>query len=436
MDDRSLFRFGPDYAPAGFAPVLDWSEHPGGLLGAVEMCNNNGTCRKFDADVMCPSFRATRDEAHLTRGRANTLRLALSGQLGPNAMASDEIAEAMSLCVSCKACRRECPTGVDMARMKIEVLHAQRTAHGLDAREWLIASLPRWAPFAAMAPGLFNAREWVPGGRWLLERLLGLSASRPLPRFRADAFHDWELPEPRGRDGEIILLPDLFNRYFEPGNLRAAVRVLRAAGATPTVARPPRGMRPLDTGRSWLAAGMVAEARAELSRTLSVLSRFDAPIIGIEPSCLLTLRDEAGALLPGDATRAIAARALLLSEWLVREHVRLPLKPLSGVARVHGHCHQKSFGAFADALSALRAIPGLEIQPIASSCCGMAGAFGYVAANQDASRAMAGLSLLPALSGAPTALIVADGTSCRHQIADLAGRPVLHSVRVLEMALR
>ena len=435
MDDRSLFRFGPDYAPSPFTPALDWSDHPGGLLGAVEMCNNNGTCRKFDAEVMCPSFRATRDEQHLTRGRANTLRLALSGQLGPDAMASDELADAMSLCVSCKACRRECPTGVDMARMKIEVLNARRAAHGVAAKDWLVASLPRWAPFAAMAPALFNAREWVPGARLLAERWLGFAAARPLPRIRGDAFHDWELPEPTGRDGEVILLPDLFNRYFEPGNLRAAIRVLRAAGATPTIARPPRGMRPLDTGRTWLAAGMVTEARAELSRTLDVLSRTNAPILGIEPSCLLTLRDEASALLPGEATRAVAARALLLSEWLAREQVRLPLKPLAASARVHGHCYQKSFGAFAPTLALLRAIPGLDVQPITSSCCGMAGAFGYAAGTQEASRAMAALSLLPALAAAPAAMVVADGTSCRHQIADLAGRPALHSVRVLEMAL-
>jgi FAD/FMN-containing dehydrogenase/Fe-S oxidoreductase len=436
MDDRTLFRYGPDYAPAPFTPALDWSEHPGGLLGAVEMCNNNGTCRKFDAEVMCPSFRATRDEQHLTRGRANTLRLALSGQLGSDAMASDELAEAMSLCVSCKACRRECPTGVDMARMKIEVLHARAARQGVPLRERLIAAMPRWAPLAAFAPMVANAREWVPGARWLAERLLGFAAARPLPRFRADAFHDWELPAPTGADGEVILLPDLFNRYFEPENLRATIRVLRAAGATPTVARPPRGMRPLDTGRTWLAAGMVPQARAELTRTIGELARFDLPVIGIEPSCLLTLRDEAAAVLPGEATRAVSGRAMLLAEWLAQPGRRLPVRPLPGRVRVHGHCHQKSFGAFTPSLAALRAIPGLVVEPIASSCCGMAGAFGYAAAHQATSRAMAELTLLPAVrSMAPEEWLVADGTSCRHQLADLAGRPALHSVRILERAL-
>jgi len=303
-------------------------------------------------------------------------------------------------------------------------------------RERLIAALPRWAPFAAILPALANARAWVPGARWLGERLLGLAAARPLPRFRADAFHDWELPEPRGRDGEVILLPDLFNRYFEPENLRAAIRVLRAAGAVPTIARPPRGARPLDTGRTWLAAGLVDQARAELARTLSVLARHRAPVLGIEPSCLFTLRDEALALLPGADAQEVAERAMLVGQWLARQGVDLPLKPLAGRAQVHGHCHQKSFGAFADTLGLLRRIPGLEVAPIASSCCGMAGSFGYAAETQAASRAMAELSLLPALRAAsPADLVVADGFSCRHQIADLAGRRAVHSLRVLEQAL-
>ncbi|MBX9698700.1 MAG: FAD-binding protein, partial [Acetobacteraceae bacterium] len=228
MDDRTLFRYGPDYAadPA-VTPVLDWSAWPGpqgGLLGAVEMCNNNGTCRKFDAGVMCPSFRATLDEQHLTRGRANTLRLALTGQL-PGALASDDVHAALDLCVSCKGCRRECPTGVDMARMKIEARAARVAARGLELRERIIASMPRWAPFAAMLPAISNARRWMPGLAALTERLLGFAAERPLPRFRLDAFHDAELPAPDGREGEVILLPDLFNRYFEPENLRAAAAV-------------------------------------------------------------------------------------------------------------------------------------------------------------------------------------------------------------------
>ncbi|CAH0268142.1 FAD-binding and (Fe-S)-binding domain-containing protein [Roseomonas sp. CECT 9278] len=439
MDDRSLFRYAPGYAAdEAVTPVLDWSEYPGplgGLLSAVEMCNNNGTCRKFDANVMCPSYRATRDEQHLTRGRANTLRLALTGQL-PGALASDEVAEALKLCVSCKGCKRECPTGVDMARMKIEVLAARATVHGVRLRERMVATLPRWARWASLFPPLVNARNWVPGLARLMEGPTGIAAERSLPSLSWSSFHDHELRAPDGREGEVILLPDAFNRYFEPENLRAAIRVLRAAGYDPAVARPARGTRPLDEGRTLLAAGLVGQARAEALRCIAALSAFGAPVVGIEPSSLTTLRDEFLALAPGDAARALAARAFLLSEFLDREKAVLPLRAMHGEAHIHGHCHQKAFGAFPPAVALLRRIPGLTVTPIASSCCGMAGAFGYQAETLGASKAMAELSLLPAVrAAAPAAFIVADGTSCRHQIMDLAGREALHSVRLLERAL-
>ena len=438
MDDRTLFRYGPSYAadPA-FTPVLDWSEQPqaeaggarAGLLAAVEMCNNNGTCRKFDAGVMCPSYRVTRDEVHLTRGRANTLRLALTGQLGPDAMAGDDVAAAMELCVSCKACRRECPTGVDMAKMKIEALAARAARHGTGLRERLVASMPRYAPLAAALAPLANLRNRVPALARLGERMAGLSAARPLPAWRRDRFRDAEAPA----QGDVLLLADTFNRYFEPENLRAALRVLRAAGFTPTVASD--GGRPLCCGRTYLSAGLVDRARAEARRTLAALAG-DRPVVGLEPSCLLTLRDEFTSLLPGAGSRELAGRAMLLGEFLQARAPDLALQPINATAHVHGHCHQKAFGAFPDALASLRRIPGLTAVPIQSSCCGMAGAFGYAAEHQEASRAMAEAGLLPAVrKAAADDLIVADGTSCRHQIADLAGRPAVHSVRLLDRAL-
>jgi FAD/FMN-containing dehydrogenase/Fe-S oxidoreductase len=439
MDDRTLFRYPPDYAAdPSVTPVLDWSAWPGpqgGFLGAVEMCNNNGTCRKFDANVMCPSFRVTRNERDLTRGRANTLRLALTGQLGPEALASDDVAEALSLCVSCKGCRRECPTGVDMAKMKIEAQYARAKKHGVSAKDRLIATLPRWAPIASRAPFLANAREWVPGARSLGEKALGFARERALPRFSPNPFRDTldDAPAPRG---DVLLLADTFNRYFEPENLHAARRVLRAAGYRAVPARVAEGARPLCCGRTYLAAGMVDEARAEARRTLDALSGSDLPVLGLEPSCLLTLRDEFKSLLPGEAADRLADRAKLLSEFLVREKAELPMKPVAAAAHIHGHCHQKSFGAFPDAVKTLRQVPGLEVKPITSSCCGMAGAFGYDARRVEVSKAMGELSLAPAVRAASTEdLIVADGTSCRHQIADLTGRTALHSVRVMEMAL-
>jgi FAD/FMN-containing dehydrogenase/Fe-S oxidoreductase len=431
MDDRSLFRYGPNYAPvANFTPKLDWSEHPGALLGAVEMCNNNGTCRKFDADVMCPSYRATRDEQHLTRGRANTLRLALSGQLGGHAMASDALADAMKLCVSCKACRRECPTGVDMARMKIEVLSARADKHGVALREKLVAHLPAYAPYASRLAPLLHLRDRVASLARLSEKLVGLSARRALPRWSNKPFRDTEA-QASGNQGQVILFADTFNRWFEPENLRAAVRVLGAAGYQ---VEAPRAK--LCCGRTYLAAGMVEQARAEAMRSLAALAESDAPIIGLEPSCLLTLRDEWPALIPGEAARHIAARAKLLSEFLAAEkkagrHGPV-LKPLAATAHIHGHCHQKAHGAFPDAVAALRLIPKLTVRPIASSCCGMAGAFGYQAETEEVSRAMGELALLPAVRALPaTDIIVADGTSCRHQIESLTGRRAVHSVQVL-----
>ena len=439
MDDRSLFRYGPGYAPApGFTPKLDWTEHPGllgGMLGAVEMCNNNGTCRSFDANSMCPSYRVTRDEKHLTRGRANTLRLALTGQLGADAMASDAMADTMALCVSCKACKRECPTGVDMAKMKIEVLAARADKFGVKWRESLIAELPRYAPIVSRMAGLANLRNKSGLLRRLGERFFGFASSRDLPEWQSDRFRDSEAsadaaPAPRG---DVLLLADTFNRYFEPENLRAAVRVLRAAGYRAVV--PETKGRPLCCGRTFLSAGMVDKARAEARRTMKRLDG-DLPVIGLEPSCLLTLRDEFQSLLPGTESKALASRAMLLSEFLGREKPSLLFKETTVTAHVHGHCHQKSFGAFPDAIAALRLIPGLTARPVESSCCGMAGSFGYQAETQQTSRDMAEAKLLPAVrAAAPDDIIVADGTSCRHQIRDLGGRAAIHSVRVLDKAL-
>jgi FAD/FMN-containing dehydrogenase/Fe-S oxidoreductase len=439
MDDRTLFRYSPGYAAiSDFTPKLDWSDHPGalgGMLGAVEMCNNNGTCRGFDAGVMCPSYRVTRDEVHLTRGRANTLRLALTGQLGADAMTSEPMAEAMALCVSCKACKRECPTGVDMAKMKIEVTGARAERYGLKWRETLIAELPRYAPFVAQLPMVANLRNHLPPLRWLTERYLGLSAARRLPKWRSDKFLDKEAAAaaPAAPRREVYLFADTFNRYFEPENLRAALKVLAAAGYRAIV--PNTGGRPLCCGRTWLAVGMVEKARDEAARTMRYLSN-ELPIIGLEPSCLMTLRDEFRSLLPGAETDRFAGRALLLSEFIAREQPALSLRAMPGTVRVHGHCHQKAFGAFPDALAMLRLIPKLSALPIASSCCGMAGAFGYQVETQAASRAMAEADLLPAVRAAAAHhYIVADGTSCRHQIRDLAGREAVHSVRLMERAL-
>jgi FAD/FMN-containing dehydrogenase/Fe-S oxidoreductase len=447
MDDRSLMRFAPGYAtPIPAETALDWSDW-GGLGGAVEMCNNNGTCRKMTGGTMCPSWRATQDETHLTRGRANTLRLAISGQLGPDAFTSPEMKETLDLCVSCKGCKRDCPTGVDMARMKIEFLHHYHQRHGLPLKERLIAWLPRYAPYAAKLAPLMNLRDRIPLLARLSERWLGFSAKRSLPVWRKPWAQTGRAATPgevKGDGRDLVLFGDSFNRYFERENLEAAERVLAAGGYRLHKVEPRDGGRPLCCGRTFLSAGLVDEARIEAKRTLDALAPFvarGARIVGLEPSCLLTFRDEFSAILPKAEVEPVASAAFLLEELLAADlkagTTTLPLKDQAGrIAHLHGHCHQKAFAAMGAVEATLRAIPGLDVRPIESSCCGMSGAFGYGAATIDVSFAMGELALLPAVRKAGAGdLIVADGTSCRHQIHDGAGREAMHVARVLAGAL-
>ena len=266
MDDRSLFRFKPGYGTIPLDTALDWSEW-GGFAGAVEMCNNNGACRKADPGVMCPSYRATMEEQHLTRGRANTLRLALSNQLGADAISSDALKETMALCVGCKGCKRECPTGVDMARMKVEFLHHYRKRHALTLRDRLVAYLPRYARFVAWLAPVLNLRNRVPALAALGERLTGMSAQRALPSWSSSPYR----AAPDASAGpEVVLFVDTFNRWFEPENARAAARVLRRAGYRVLEATP-AGERPLCCGRTLLATGLVDEAKPQPRRMLAAV---------------------------------------------------------------------------------------------------------------------------------------------------------------------
>jgi len=471
FDDRNNFRYGPDYHAKDFAPVLDWHEYAGaagGFQGAVEMCNNNGACRNLAGNVMCPSYRVTRNERDVTRGRANTLRLAITGQLGPQVFTSDEMAETMKLCVSCKACRRECPTGVDMARMKIEVQKARADRYGHTLRDILVGWLPRYAPYVVRAPWLVNLRDTLPGLAKLTEWIVGFSAQRKLPRWRKDIFRadsdpswpgvsrpstslqpgtkDVDARHKAGHDDEnkreVVLFADTFNRYFERENLDAALAVLQAAGYHVHFATPAGG-RPLCCGRTFLAIGRADKAREEAERTVAALKPFverGVPVVGLEPSCIFGFRDEIPALLKSDGARLIAQHSLLLEEFLAREasagRLNLALKPATQKALLHGHCHQKSFGAMSSVQQTLKLIPGLEVETVESSCCGMAGSFGYGADTLDVSLAMGELTLMPAVrKAAPGTIVVADGTSCREQISHGAGREALHVARVLAAAI-
>ena len=466
MDEASLFRFPPSYRTIALKPVLDWSawnvqndpatetttapgtggDTTGGFAKAVEMCNNNGHCRKFDAGTMCPSYRVTRDEQHLTRGRANTLRLALSGQLGPDAFTSAPVKEALDLCVGCKGCKRDCPTGVDMARMKTEFTAHYKARHGHTLRDRVIAHLPRYAHLASRIPFLLNLRNRVPLLARLGERMLGFSAKRSLPRWRRDTF--WSVAgslrlasaaEALTAPKAVVLWVDTFNGTFETENARAAVRVLQAAGYAVHAPQRPAGQSGhLCCGRTYLSTGMVDEAKARARELLDVLLPFaqrNIAVVGLEPSCLLSLRDETLVMGLGDAAQTVSQQAFMFEEFLAREakagRFAPALKPATQAMRVHGHCHQKAFGAIQPVMEVLKLIPGAAPELIESSCCGMAGSFGYEAEHHTVSMQMAELSLLPAVRAAPDALIVADGASCRHQIADGAAREAQHVARVL-----
>ena len=449
MDDRSLFRFKPGYGVREFETGLDWSAYPGagdGFQGAVEMCNNNGECRKLAGGVMCPSYRVTRDERDVTRGRANTLRLAISGQLGRDALTSDQMLETLKLCVSCKACRRECPTGVDMARMKAEVLHARHKRFGAPLRDRLVGYLPRFAPLISKLAALANLPGSVGVLAWVQERGLGFTARRALPRWAGEAWREPAGHERRSADGtkgEVVLFADTFNRYFEPDNIRAAEKVLTALGYHVTYITPRDGGRPACCGRTFLSAGFIDEARVEAQRFLEgVLPavRRGAAVVGLEPSCLLSMRDEFAALLPGEDTAQLGEQALLFEEFLAREakagRIAAPIAALDGDILVHGHCHQKSFGAAGSVTEALGLLDGARASMVETSCCGMAGSFGYQAETYETSMAMAELDLLPAVRKAPAATrIAADGFSCRHQIRHGAAREAVHVARIIADAM-
>ena len=441
MDDTRLLRHPPEYSVPEFTTTLDWQGWTGaggGFQGAVEMCNNNGACRKLAGGVMCPSYRVTKDEKHVTRGRANVLRLAISSQLGKDAMTSEAMHEAMQLCVSCKACRRECPTGVDMARMKIEVASARFEQHGAPFHQKLIAHLPKYAPYVGRMSGLGNFLLQSGLIRSVSEPLTRLSRYRPLPKWSRTPFlQPKSLGPPDGKP--VVLFADTFNTWFEPENLRAAQTVLAAAGYRVDVAVPTSGRRPLCCGRTYLTNGMASQAKLEIIRLLEALKPYlekKIPIVGLEPSCILGMRDEIPVLVRSEQAELLAEMSYLFEEFLDSKVPELDLKPVSGTALVHGHCHQKSFDQMTHVKNLLDRIPGMTYSIINSGCCGMAGVFGYERDTYRLSEEMGELELFPAVRAtADDTILIADGTSCRHQIELGTGRKAMHFARVMQSAL-
>jgi hypothetical protein len=404
-------------------------------------------CQRKDNGVMCPSFRVTDDEKHSTHHRAVTLKAALDGEFGEHPFLSEELADALELCVSCKGCKSECPHGVDMALLRVEALAQRWQQLGrVPLRERVFAYTPRYAKYLKLFNWVGATRKRLPLIAKAMESWLGIAAKRSLPSAAA---RDFISSQPRSvavNEGarEVVLLVDTFSNHLDPQIAQAALEVLQAAGYTVHIAQAAEGERALCCGRTFLSNGLIDEARNEAGRLLDTLAPYaerGLPIIGLEPSCLLMLRDEYHALGLGDRVAALARSALLLEEFLAREHdakrLELALEPLNEKVLVHGHCHQKAFGAMPAMGKVLGLVPGLQVEFIESSCCGMAGSFGMEAEHYDVAMQMGELSLLPQVrAAAANTLLIANGTSCRHQIRDGAAREARHLAQILRRALR
>ena len=434
----SNLRYGGDYVVRVIPTVYNWDDFQG-FDRAVEQCNGAGVCRKLDVGTMCPTFMATRDEKDSTRGRANTLRAWMSGK--PLSPSDEEVYEVLDLCVGCKGCKSECPSAVDMNKIKTEWLAWYYESHGMPLRNWVFGHIHHLnallAPFAPLANRVMRSRAF----KWVSARVLKIHPRRSLPLLAEETFLSWwhkrpprETPAPRG---QVVLFPDTFVTYNEPHIGQAAVRLLEAAGYEVIVAE-----KRACCGRPLLSKGLLKEAKKNAAYNVNLLlpyARAGVPIIGLEPSCILTMRDEYPDLVPGEDARVVAQQCMTIDEFLadlLREapdalHFEAPERPVY----VHGHCHQKALVGTRPTLDALQAA-GFQVEEIPSGCCGMAGSFGYEMEHFDLSVKIAEDRLLPTLREAPPdALVVADGTSCRHQIADLSDREGLHLVEVLAAAL-
>ena len=442
LDARDYFRYAPSYNAKNIDTILDWSSwtgSSGGFQGAIEMCNNNGSCRKLEGGVMCPSFRVTKDEKDSTRGRANSLRLALSGQLGKDALSSDKMNDTMKLCVSCKACKRECPTGVDMSKMKIEISSLRAKKFGLDIKSKLVAFLPYYASIASKFSFIFNLRDKLPGLAKLSEIFLGFTAKRPLPKWRQDYFRDNELPSNFNTNEKsipVILFVDTFNRYYEPENVRSAIKVLKKAGYFPFIPTLENSRKILCCGRTYLTNGLINHAKNEVLRILETYKPYlknGISIVGLEPSCILSFRDEIPSLIKNEETDYLKNNSYTFEELLSKHSEELKFKNLTKKVLLHGHCHQKAFDVVKPIENILKNIRGAKFETIETSCCGMAGSFGYDKDTYDISMKMANEKLFPAIKKSKGEItIIADGTSCRCQIKDGLNKEAIHIAKFLD----
>lgn len=434
-------RYGEAYSVPETPSVLDFSDDQG-FHRAVEMCNGAGVCRKRTTGTMCPSFMVTREEVHSTRGRANALRAALSGTLPPESLTSKEMYEVMDLCIECKACKAECPSSVDMAKIKFEFLARYHQKNGISLRSRIFAGMPMLSRITSGAlAGIANWKMRNKFIRKVMRRLSGITEKRPLPDFAKESFLKWF--SKRGGNTaapgkQVVLFHDTFNTFNDPHIAAAAVEVLEAAGFE--ILLPGHKC----CGRPMISKGLVDQARKAAKDTVSRLAPFaekGIPIIGLEPSCLLSLRDEYLYLLPDDPqVKIVAEQSFMFEEFIAKladeGNLDLSFKSGGGSILLHGHCHQKALIGTAPSKKML-ALAGFSVEEVDSGCCGMAGSFGYEAEHYDISIAMAERQLLPKIRQQPgETIIAAAGTSCRHQISHGCSREALHPVEIIRNALQ
>lgn len=426
-------RYGAGYRTPDPKTYFDWSAY-GGFGGAVEMCSGVGACRKKLEGTMCPSYMATREEQHTTRGRANVLRLAMNGKLGEAGLDDEAVKETLALCLECRACKSECPVNVDVAAFKSEFLAGYYERHGTPPGVRILANAPAVARWGSRTAPLANAALASAPVRWLNEKIAGIDRRRRLPAFAPRTLRAlWGNPaaSPAG-----LLFVDTFTNHYNPEVGLAARRVLAAAGAA--LAPAPN----VCCGRTFISQGLLAEARALAEKNVERLRGAPGPLVFCEPSCLSAVREDAPALLRGELqkeARALAGRAVLFEEFLenhLRSGGRLDLRAGPAEILLHGHCHQKSMGLLAPAKALLARVPGAKVTDLDAGCCGMAGSFGYRKANYEVSRAIAERKLLPAARAMrPESVLAAPGMSCRHQVRDFAGVEAVHPAVLLERLL-
>jgi FAD/FMN-containing dehydrogenase/Fe-S oxidoreductase len=440
-------RLSPAYHAATIPTIQDFARD-GGFANAVELCSGVGACRKTGSGTMCPSYMVTMEEEHTTRGRANALRAAISGHLPLEALTGRDLYEVMDLCIGCKACKAECPSNVDMAKIKHEFLSRYYDAHGVPLRARVFGHVAALGSVGSATAPVSNWLLQSAPARWLLHRWIGVHPQRRLPAFTTQRFSRWfraRAKPPRAPrveaaalpgGGRVALIVDTFTEFYYPSAGRAAVRLLEAAGCRVELART------VCCGRPMISNGLLREAQTLARRNvdrLRPLADAGVPIVGLEPSCTVTFKDEYPDLVPGAAADAVGRSTLAIEEFLLLLHgrgIRLPLKPRPRTILFHGHCHQKAMLGTQASLTALRWLLGATVREVDSGCCGMAGSFGYEAEHHEVSLAMGERALFKAVRELPAdALVVAAGASCRQQILDGTGRRALHLTEALAGAL-